>query len=80
MLFRMQTDEGRALYAKRKSTVETTFANVKGAIGFRSFLLRGHRKINGEWKLVCTAYNLKHLHRLNLGQLEAMQISWVVAG
>jgi hypothetical protein len=80
MLFRMQTDEGRDLYAKRKSTIETTFANVKSAIGFRSFLLRGHRKVNGEWKLVCAAYNLKHLHRLDLGRLDAMQISWIIAG
>jgi transposase len=80
MLFRMQTDEGRDLYAKRKSTVETTFANVKGAMGFRSFLLRGHQKVKGEWKLVCTAYNLKHLHRLDLRRLEAMQVPWTLAG
>jgi transposase len=80
MLFRMQTDEGRKLYGKRKSTVETTFGNVKGAMGFRSFLLRGHGKVRGEWKLVCTAYNLKHLHRLDLRRIEAMRVPWALAG
>jgi hypothetical protein len=42
---------GRKLYAKRKSTVETTFGIVKSAIGFRSFLLRGAKKLllSGSW-------------------------------
>jgi transposase len=64
MAFRLQTPDGRELYAKRKSTVETVFAIIKSAIGFRTFLLRGLAKVGGEWKLVCTAYNLKHLHAL----------------
>jgi transposase len=64
MAYRLQTPDGRKLYAKRKSTVETTFGIVKSAIGFRSFLLRGSKKVEGEWKLVCTAYNLKRLYSL----------------
>ncbi|MDH2910804.1 MAG: IS1182 family transposase [Candidatus Eremiobacteraeota bacterium] len=64
MAFRLQTPDGRELYAKRKNTVEPVFGIVKSAMGFRSFLLRGLAKVGGEWQLVCTAYNLKHLHAL----------------
>ena len=64
MAYRLQTPDGRELYAKRKSTVEPVFGIVKSAIGFRSFFLRGLEKVRGEWTLVCTAYNLKHLHAL----------------
>jgi transposase len=58
---RLKTEEGRRLYSKRKSTVETAFGVIKSALGFRSFLLRGLQNVQGEWQLVCAAYNLKHL-------------------
>lgn len=80
MVYRLQSEPGRALYAKRKSTVETTFANIKGAIGFRTFLLRGRENVNSEWKLICTAYNIKHAHRLRLDCLESASQRWVIAG
>jgi len=35
-------------------------------LGFRQFLLRGLKKVTGEWTLVCLAYNLKRLHTLHL--------------
>ena len=47
--------------SSRKSTVEPAFGIMKAAMGFRQFLLRGHDKVNLEWTLVCTAYNLKRL-------------------
>jgi hypothetical protein len=33
-------------------------------LGFEQFSLRGLQKVTLEWNLVCTAYNLKRLHRL----------------
>ena len=54
--------EGRALYAKRKSTVETVFGVVKEVMGFRRFHLRGLEAVQGEWALVCMAWNLKRMH------------------
>ena len=59
---RMKTPEGRALYAKRKSTVETVFGVVKEVMGFRRFHLRGLEAVQGEWALVCMAWNLKRMH------------------
>ena len=69
MAWRLQTREGRALYGKRKSTVETVFGIMKSALGFRQFLLRGLRQVSGEWTLVRIAYNLKRLFRLSGGRL-----------
>lgn len=33
--------------------------------GFRRFMMRGLAKVSLEWDLVCLAYNLKRLHRLD---------------
>jgi transposase len=64
MLYRLRTKEGRAIYALRKSTVEPVFGNLKRALNFRQFLLRGHEKAGGEFLLACTAWNIKRLHKL----------------
>ena len=41
--------------------VEPVFGQIKAALGFGQFLLRGLRKIRGEWRLVTTAHNLRKL-------------------
>jgi transposase len=62
---RLRTRAGKARYAKRKSTVETVFGIIKHVQGFRQFLLRGLRAVQGEWALVCIGWNLKRLFALN---------------
>jgi hypothetical protein len=64
MAHRLQTQEGRKLYALRKHTPEPVFGIIKAALGFRQFLLRGLDKVRGEWTLVTMAYNLKRLFTL----------------
>jgi transposase len=64
MRHRLKTMAGKAIYAKRKSTVETVFGIIKAAMRFRQFLLRGLDRVAGEWNLVCIAYNLKRLYAL----------------
>jgi hypothetical protein len=64
MTHRLQTKAGRAIYAKRKCTVEPVFGIIKAIMGFRQFLLRGVECVRGEWNLVCMAWNLKRLHAL----------------
>jgi len=61
---KLQTEEGKALYAKRNHTVETAFGIIKEVMGFRRFMLRGLEKVAGEWGLVCLSYNLKRMHRM----------------
>ena len=63
MQAKLRTPQGQKLYAQRKTIVEPVFGQVKGARGFRRFLLRGLRKINGEWCLVCLTHNLLKLWR-----------------
>jgi hypothetical protein len=67
MKHRLKTVAGKAVYATRKSTVEPVFGVIKSIMGFRSFLLRGLKAVQGEWALVCIAWNLKRLHVLKTG-------------
>jgi transposase len=63
MLRKLCTKRGRAEYGKRKTSAEPVFGQIKEALGFRQFLLRGHRKAQGEWSLICMANNILKLMR-----------------
>ena len=71
MAEKLRTPEGKARYRRRACTVEPVFGIIKSALGFRQFLLRGLKKVSGEWNLVCLAYNLKRLHTLRQTALAA---------
>ena len=64
MAHRLQTSEGKKLYAKRKHTPEPVFGIIKSVLGFRQFLLRGLKKVKAEWTLVTLAWNLKRMFAL----------------
>ena len=53
----LNTEEGRRKMMRRWVTVEPVFGQIKRAMGFREFSMRGTGKAQGEWKLVCTAHN-----------------------
>src|ERR1022692_4542457 len=59
---KLQTKVGKAVYAARKCVVEPVFGQIKQARGFRQFLLRGLRKVQGEWALLCMTHNILRLH------------------
>jgi hypothetical protein len=61
---------GRAIYALRKVLVEPVFGQIKGAMGFRRFSLRGLKKVASEWGIVCTCHNLLKVFRTK-GRLAA---------
>ena len=64
---KLQTTEGRAIYARRKATTEPVHGLTKQARGaFRQFLLRGLEKSAGEFTLVALPHNLLKLWRANL--------------
>jgi hypothetical protein len=63
MTAKVRTPEGKALYARRKVIVEPVFGQIKEVRGFRRFLLRGLKKIRGEWCLVCLTHHLLKLWR-----------------
>lgn len=64
MKHRLQTRQGRAIYGRRKCTVEPVFGIIKAVLGFRQFHLRGLEAVTGEWTLVTLAWNLKRMFSL----------------
>jgi len=64
MKHRLKTVAGKAVYAARKRTVEPVFGIIKAVMGFRTFMMRGFEAAQGEWDLVCIAWNIKRLHVL----------------
>ena len=58
---RLQTPEGKKLYALRKQIPEPVFGIIKSVLGFRQFLLRGLDNVRGEWNLVTMAWNIKRM-------------------
>lgn len=63
MRSKLDSDAGKRIYGKRKHIVEPVFGHIKLVIGFTGFLLRGLEKVNGEFKLVAIAHNLKKISR-----------------
>ena len=64
MRARMETEDAKSHYKKRKQTVEPVFGIIKSAIGFRRFSLRGIGNAATEWTLVTLAYNCKRITTL----------------
>lgn len=58
---KLQSAEGRRAYRKRKWIVEPPNAWIKAILGFRQFSMRGLAKVQAEFKLVCTALNLRRM-------------------
>ncbi|MFQ5515906.1 MAG: IS1182 family transposase [Myxococcota bacterium] len=63
MRWRLNTAEGRRVYARRKAVVEPVNGQVKGAQGFRRFSFRGLQAVEAEWNLVCLCHNALKLFR-----------------
>jgi transposase len=66
MAYKLRTQIGQAIYRLRKCTVEPVIGIIKAVLGFRQFSLRGLDAADGEWCLVCLAFNLKRMHTLSL--------------
>ena len=60
---KLSTDEGQAIYRKRKYVGEAPFGNIKAARGFRQLLLRGIEQAQHEWSLICAGHNLLKLFK-----------------
>jgi transposase len=61
---KLKTKAGAAIYARRKCIVEPVFGQIKQGRGFRQFLLRGLKKVRGEWALICMTHNLLKFHKI----------------
>jgi transposase len=64
MKAKLESEDGKSRYRKRKQTVEPVFGILKSAIGFTRFHLRSREKVATEWLVVALAYNCRRLCRL----------------
>lgn len=67
---KLKTPMGRWTYGKRKETVEPVIGQIKQGRGFRQFLMRGLRKAQAEWSLICATHNLLKLYRNSVKALK----------
>ena len=65
MADKLQTDEAKNAYRRRKWIAEPPNGWIKNVLGFRQFSLRGLHRVNAEWKLVCMALNLRRMATLS---------------
>jgi transposase len=61
MAAKLQTEQGKAAYRKRKWIAEPPNGWIKSVLGFRQFSMRGLAKCDAELKLVCMALNLRRM-------------------
>jgi len=59
---RLAQEEQQKRYRKRSGMVEPVFGLIKEILGYRRFLLRGLKKVRGEWSLICASFNLRKLY------------------
>jgi transposase len=64
MKAKLETDDAKTLYKKRKQTVEPVFGIIKSVLGFVRFRLRGLQNVATEWTLIALAYNCRRITRL----------------
>jgi len=60
MNIKMEEEDSKAIYKKRKVIVEPVFGQIKNT-GFRGFSVRGKEKVAGEFSLVCATHNIKKI-------------------
>ena len=63
MRVKLLGEEGKAIYALRKTLTEPVFGQIKAAMGFRRFSLRGLAKVPDEWGIVSLCHNVLKLFR-----------------
>ena len=61
MAAKFETEQGKADYKKRKWIAEPPNGWIKNVLGFRQFSMRGLKKAQAEFKLVCLALNLRRM-------------------
>ena len=75
---RLNSPEGKKVYARRLHPIEAIFGHLKYNLGYTRFLLRGLEKVKAEFTLMCLTYNLRKLakHMLFLWIWTKKAISW----
>jgi hypothetical protein len=60
---KLKTKAGHNIYRLRKSIVEPAIGQIKCALDFDTFRLRGLTQVEQEWSFVCTIHNILKIFR-----------------
>lgn len=63
---KLKDPDNAELYAKRSSSIEPVFGNIKHNLRFRQFSRRSLPAVQSEWRLMCTVHNLLKLQQAAL--------------
>jgi transposase len=69
---KMETEDAKEIYSKRKHIVEPAIGNIKHNLDFREFLTRGINSAKIELNLVSIAHNLKKVWKYGRTGVEAV--------
>ena len=75
MRTKMKQPEARAVYRRRKSTVEPVFGQIKWDRGLRGLSMRGQSKSRSEFRFVCAVHNLLKWVRAKLTSAPALAVA-----
>ena len=67
MAAKFETAQAKLDYRKRKWIAEPPNGWIKNVLGFRQFSMRGLKKAQAEFKLVCLALNLRRMGTMQMG-------------
>jgi Transposase DDE domain len=68
-------DKGKKIYARRKETVERSFADAKQLHGYRYAKYRGLARVNAQALLTAACQNMKKMARLLMQALLSLKLS-----
>ena len=66
MAAKFEMERGKADYRKRKWIAEPPIGWIRSVLGFRQFSMKGLKKANAEFKLVCLALNLRRMGAMQM--------------
>lgn len=69
---RIDSPQGKQIYAERLAVVEPVFGNIRSNKGLDRFSLRGKEKVNGQWHLFSLVHNIEKInHYSNVSEMAA---------
>jgi transposase len=63
MALKMESENGKIEFVKRKMTVEWLFGNIKENLKYTEYLTRGIQQTQTENNLICISHNIKRIHK-----------------
>ncbi len=66
MKAKIDSEEGKRIYARRLAIVEPVFANICVHKSMHRFTLRSKRKVDVQWRLFALVHNIAKIHMFGM--------------